>query len=56
MQENLVQAFSMKELRDIMDDMFLDDTVDLVEEMPANVWTRSCRRRTRRRGSGSIPF
>ena len=37
MQENLVQAFSMKELRDIMDDMFLDDTVDLVEEMPANV-------------------
>ncbi len=37
MQETLVQAFSMKELREIMDDMFLDDTVDLVEEMPANV-------------------
>lgn len=37
MQETLIEAFTEKELKEILDDMFLDDTVDFLEEMPANV-------------------
>ena len=33
----LVEAFTDSELKNIMDDMFIDDTVDIIEEMPANV-------------------
>ncbi len=40
MQEVLITAFSDKELRAVLDDMYLDDTVDVIEEMPANVVTR----------------
>lgn len=40
MQEVLITAFSDTELREVMDDIFLDDTVDIIEEMPANVVTR----------------
>ena len=40
MQEILIQAFSDKELREVMDDLFLDDTVDIIEEMPAIVVKR----------------
>ncbi len=40
MQQNLIEGFSDQELRDILDEMFLDDTVDIIEEMPANVVTR----------------
>jgi len=40
MQETLISAFSDKELHDIIDDMYLDDTVDIIEEMPANVVSR----------------
>ncbi|WP_322174627.1 magnesium transporter [Acutalibacter caecimuris] len=36
-QELLVQGFSDRELDDVMDQLFLDDTVDMIEEMPANV-------------------
>lgn len=36
----LVEAFTDKELKTIMDDMFIDDTVDIIEEMPANVVER----------------
>lgn len=39
-QEHLIKSFSDSELKDIMDEMFLDDTVDIVEEMPANVVKR----------------
>ncbi len=39
-QEMLVSAFSDSELHAIMDEMFLDDTVDLIEEMPANLVKR----------------
>ncbi|MDY6367576.1 MAG: magnesium transporter [Clostridia bacterium] len=39
-QENLVKAFTDKELKAVIDDMFLDDTVDIIEEMPANVVKR----------------
>ena len=39
-QEYLIKAFTDKELKAVIDDMFLDDTVDLIEEMPANVVKR----------------
>lgn len=40
MQESLIKAFSDKELKAVIDDMYLDDTVDMIEEMPANVVKR----------------
>lgn len=39
-QEYLIKAFNDKELKAVVDDMFLDDTVDIIEEMPANVVKR----------------
>ncbi len=39
-QEDLIKAFTDKELKEVVDDMFLDDTVDVIEEMPANVVKR----------------
>ncbi|MGM9637174.1 MAG: magnesium transporter [Eubacteriales bacterium] len=39
-QRMLIHGFSDVELRSVLDEMFLDDTVDLVEEMPANVVKR----------------
>ncbi len=39
-QELLIRSFSDKELKLILDELFVDDTVDLVEEMPANVVKR----------------
>lgn len=36
-QEHLIQKFSDKELHDVLDEMFVDDTVDIIEEMPATV-------------------
>ena len=40
MQEELVKALTDKELQFVLDDMFVDDTVDIIEEMPANVVKR----------------
>ena len=40
MQENLINAFSDRELKNVLDDIFMDDTVDLIEEMPASVVKR----------------
>lgn len=40
MQIMLINAFSDKELREVMDELYLDDTVDIIEEMPANVVSR----------------
>ena len=39
-QGQLIMAFSDKEIREVVDELFLDDTVDLIEEMPANVVSR----------------
>ena len=39
-EELLINAFSDTELENVMSGMFLDDTVDLIEEMPANVVRR----------------
>ncbi|MGN0661152.1 MAG: magnesium transporter [Oscillospiraceae bacterium] len=37
MQLSLIEAFSDRELREVVDEMYVDDTVDIIEEMPANV-------------------
>jgi len=37
MKEKLIQDLTAAELRNVMDELFMDDTVDLIEEMPANV-------------------
>ena len=39
-QQILLEAFTDRELEFIMDEMFIDDTVDVIEEMPANVVKR----------------
>ncbi len=39
-QEKLLKKLTDREIKDVMDELFLDDTVDLVEEMPANVVKR----------------
>ncbi|MDD5930996.1 MAG: magnesium transporter [Oscillospiraceae bacterium] len=39
-QEMLIQGFSNAELKEVLDELYLDDTVDIVEEMPANVVKR----------------
>lgn len=43
MQADLINGFSDKELRDVLDQTFIDDTVDMIEEMPANVVSRILR-------------
>lgn len=40
MRENLIQNLTDTELKNILDELFMDDTVDLIEEMPSNVVTR----------------
>ena len=42
-QELLIQGFSNTELKEVLDELYLDDTVDIVEEMPANVVKRILR-------------
>ena len=39
-QEQLILAFTDRELREVIDELFLDDTVDLIEEMPASIVNR----------------
>ena len=39
-QELLIRGFSDNELKEVLDELFVDDAVDLVEEMPANVVKR----------------
>ena len=40
MQSYLVEVFTEKELKEMLDEMFLDDTVDLLEDLPANLVAR----------------
>ena len=42
-QEKLIGALSDKELREVLDELYLDDTVDIIEDMPANVVSRILR-------------
>ncbi|MBR0528472.1 MAG: magnesium transporter [Ruminococcus sp.] len=43
MQMMLINAFTDKELQEVIDDLYVDDTVDIIEEMPANVVARILR-------------
>ncbi len=43
MQELLISEFSDFELKEVLDELYLDDTVDIIEEMPANVVKRILR-------------
>ena len=36
-QEILITSFSDSELKEVVDELYVDDAVDIVEEMPANV-------------------
>jgi len=40
LQEKLIAGFTDKELSEVFEEMFLDDTVDVIEEMPASVVKR----------------
>ena len=40
LQEKLINSFSDKELKYVVDNLFIDDTVDMIEEMPSNVVKR----------------
>ena len=40
MQTYLVDIFTEKELKELLDDLYMDDTVDMLEELPANLVTR----------------
>ena len=39
-QEKLIGALSDKELREVLDELYMDDTVDLIEDLPANLVSR----------------
>ena len=39
-QELLIRGFSDNELKEVVDELYVDDAVDIVEEMPANVVNR----------------
>lgn len=40
MQTYLVTMFTEKELKELLDDLYMDDTVDILEELPANLVKR----------------
>ncbi len=40
LQELLIKGFSDSELKEVVDELYVDDAVDIVEEMPANVVRR----------------
>ena len=40
LQELLIRGFSDNELKEVLDELYVDDAVDIVEEMPANVVKR----------------
>lgn len=42
-QQMLIQDFSDSELKEIIDELYVDDSVDIIEEMPANVVKRILR-------------
>ncbi len=42
-QQKLIGALSDRELREVLGELYLDDTVDIIEDMPANVVSRILR-------------
>lgn len=45
-QEEIINSFNDAELADMLEELYLDDTVDIIEEMPANVVKRIIRNST----------
>lgn len=45
-QEKLINAFSDVELKGVLNELFMDDTIDIIEEMPANIVRRILRNTT----------
>ncbi|MDR0904224.1 MAG: CBS domain-containing protein, partial [Ruminococcus sp.] len=39
-QETLINSFTDRELSEVLDELYIDDAVDMIEEMPANVVSR----------------
>ncbi len=39
-QENLIRAFSDTELKEVLDELYIDDAADIIEEMPATIVKR----------------
>ena len=39
-QEKLINVFTDKEMKQVLDELYMDDTVDLIEEMPSNIVKR----------------
>lgn len=39
-QENLIRAFSDTELKEVLDEIYIDDAADIIEEMPASIVKR----------------
>ena len=46
MQQFLIEKLSDTELKQVFDELFMDDTVDIIEEMPANVTKRILKQTT----------
>lgn len=46
MQQFLIEKLSDTELKEVFDELFMDDTVDILEEMPANVTKRILKQTT----------
>ncbi len=46
MQEHIINSFTDKELSDVLSELYFDDTVDIIEEMPAGVVKRILRAST----------
>ena len=42
-QEQIIHSFTDKELKEVVDELYVDDAVDIIEEMPANVVKRILR-------------
>ncbi len=42
-QENLIRAFSDTELKEVLDEIYIDDAADIIEEMPASIVKRILR-------------
>lgn len=40
LQTYLVEMFTEKELKELLDDLYMDDTIDMLEELPANLVAR----------------
>ena len=47
LQAHIINSFTDRELSDMLDELYLDDTVDIIEEMPANVVKRILRNSSR---------